>query len=103
MARSAENITYFDAAPNDHGIAYTRGAFRHMSGLNINDRRKIVEALAAMRANDAFDEPLTQSRLVRHLPNGLRFVFERHGSALTVLAITGGTTAAAFDHKDIRS
>ncbi len=94
MQGPAENVTYFGAAANDHGIAYSREAFRHMSRLNMIDRKKITEALVAMRTDDRLDEPLTDTRLVRRFPEGLRFVFRRSGSALTVLAISGGTVAA---------
>lgn len=102
MPGSAENITYFGATADDHGIAYSREAFRHMSRLCTADRKKIANALVAMRTDDELDEQLTETRLVRRFPHGLRFVFERSGSALTVLAIAGGATAAR-DNKDIRS
>ena len=94
MQRPAENVTYFGATANDHGIAYSQEAFRHMSRLSMIDRKKITEALVTMRTDDRLDEPLTDTRLVRRFPEGLRFVFERSGSALTVLAISGGTVAA---------
>jgi len=94
MEKPAKNVTYFGATANDHGIAYSREAFRHMSRLSKRDRKNITEALVVMRTDDHLDEPLTDTRLVRRFPEGLRFVFERSGSALTVLAISGGTVAA---------
>ena len=102
MQGPAENVTYFGAAANDHGIAYSREAFRHMSRLCMADRKKITSALIAMRTDDQLDEQLTETRLVRRFPQGLRFVFERSGSALTVLAITGSTNPAR-DIKDTHS
>lgn len=88
-----ENVAYFESASDDHGIAYSREAFHQLSRLRLDDRRRIKDALATMRTNDQLDEPLTASRRVRRFTDGLRFVFERSGSALTVLAISGGLSA----------
>lgn len=89
-----ENVAYFGSASDDHGIAYSRESFHQLSRLNLGDRKRIKEALATMRTNDQLDEPLTATRRVRRFADGLRFIFERSGSALTVLAISGGLTAA---------
>lgn len=89
-----ENIAYFGAASSDHGIAYSREAFHQLSRLNLPNRNRIKEALVAMRTNDQLDEALTETRRVRRLTDDLRFVFERNGSALTVLTISGGTPDA---------
>jgi len=83
-----ENVAYFGGAESAHGIAYSRDAFRQMSRLSPHDRDNVKSALMAMQADDSNDEVLTGSRRSRRLGEGLRFVFERNGSALTVLAIT---------------
>ncbi len=98
-----ENVAYFGGADSAHGIAYSRDAFRQMSRLSAHDRDNIKSALMTMRADDSNDEVLTGSRRSRRLSDGLRFVFERNGSALTVLAITSaGRRAGHFSKsKDI--
>lgn len=83
-----ENVAYFDGVENAHGIAYSRNAFHQMSRLTKHHRWQLKHALMSMRSDDSNDELLTGSRRTRRLDDGLRFVFERHGSALTVLAIT---------------
>lgn len=83
-----QNVAYFGGADNAHGIAYSRDAFRQMSRLSAHDRDHVKSALMEMRADDSNDQVLTGSRRTRRLDEGLRFVFERNGSALTVLAIT---------------
>jgi len=83
-----ENVAYFGGADSAHGIAYSRDAFRQMSRLSAHDRDNVKSALMAMRADDTNDEVLTGSRRSRRLGEGLRFVFERNGSGLPVLAIT---------------
>ncbi len=88
-----ENVAYFGAASGDHGISYSREAFRQLSRLNRPDRVRIKDALYAMRTDDQLDEALTETRRVRRLSEDLRFIFERNGSALTVLAISSGTAA----------
>lgn len=81
------NIAYFSAASSEHGIAYSRDAFRQMSRLGAATRQEIKQALSHMRTDDAHDEMLTDVLRVRRLASGARFVFERAGSALTVLTI----------------
>ncbi|HBM88331.1 MAG: hypothetical protein P1U69_00605 [Parvibaculaceae bacterium] len=83
-----ENVAYFGGAENAHGIAYSRSAFHQMSRLTKHHRSQLKDALMSMRSDDSNDEVLTGSRRTRRLDDGLRFVFERNGSALTVLAIT---------------
>lgn len=83
-----ENVAYFGGAENAHGIAYSRSAFHQMSRLTKHHRLQLKDALMSMRSDDSNDEVLTGSRRTRRLDDGLRFVFERNGSALTVLAIT---------------
>tara|TARA_R100000656_G_scaffold86252_1_gene62717 strand:+ start:238 stop:513 length:276 start_codon:yes stop_codon:yes gene_type:complete len=82
------NVAYFSAASSEHGIAYSRDAFRQMSRLRATTRREIKQALSHMRTDDTHDELLTEALRVRRLASGARFVFERAGSALTVLSIT---------------
>ena len=89
-----ENIAYFGTADSDHGISYTREAFHHLSRLNRHDRNCVKEALMAMRTDDRLDEALTETRRIRRLKDDLRFVFERSGSALAVLSISGGVASA---------
>ncbi len=83
-----ENVAYFGGADSAHGIAYSRSAFRQMSRLPKRHRAQLKTALMSMRGDDSNDQVLTGSRRSRRLDDGLRFVFERNGSALTVLAIT---------------
>ncbi len=83
-----ENVAYFGGSENAHGIAYSRNAFHQMSRLTKHHRSQLKDALMSMRGDDSNDEVLTGSRRTRRLEDGLRFVFERNGSALTVLAIT---------------
>ncbi|MEQ9517839.1 MAG: hypothetical protein RLN89_00220 [Parvibaculum sp.] len=80
-------IAYFSAASSEHGIAYSRDAFRQMSRLASATRQEIKQALSHMRTDDSMDEMLTEELRVRRLASGARFVFERAGSALTVLTI----------------
>lgn len=93
--RSGENVAYFNSVRGEHGIAYSREAFRQMSRLGAADRTRLRDALAAMRTDDRQDEELTETWRVRRFPDGFRFVFERSGSALTVLTIAGQTATPA--------
>ena len=53
----------------------------------VPQRGAIKQALSHMRTDDTHDELLTEALRVRRLASGARFVFERAGSALTVLSI----------------
>lgn len=88
------NVAYFGASAGDFGISYSRDAFRTLSQLGGRDRNLFRAELDAMRMADGQDELLAASRFVRRLANGLRVIFEREGSALTILAISQGTTTS---------